>query len=225
MTEEKQAGKDESVRWSPLQVYTMALLCLVLGFAVGYLIRGSATTGRPVPADSSAAAPAQMPGAGTMSGAQPTPEQMKKMGDTKAAPLLEQLKKNPNDAETLKKVAQIYLATHQFELAATYFEKAAAVKPSAELLTALGNTYYYAGATDKAIDALNRALKLDPKYADALFNLGMMKWEEKGDAKGAIECWQRLLKTNPNHPRRAEVEQVIAEARKHMSMPENRPAK
>jgi cytochrome c-type biogenesis protein CcmH/NrfG len=66
---------------------------------------------------------------------------------------------------------------------------------------------------------LNRALQVDPKYPNALYDLGMLKWKDQGDVKGAVEYWQRLLKTNPNYPGRAEVEQMIARAKEHAKMP------
>ena len=44
---------------------------------------------------------------------------------------------------------------------------------------------------------MNEALTYDPKDANALFDLGMIKLQAKGDNKGALAAWQRLLKTNP----------------------------
>jgi cytochrome c-type biogenesis protein CcmH/NrfG len=140
---------------------------------------------------------------------------MKRMAEKQVQPFLAQLEKNPNDADTLIKVAHYYFVAGQFADAAKYYGKAAEVKPTVELLTKLSGAYYYAGSGDKAIDAVNRALKIDPKSADALFNLGMLKWQVQGDTKGAIECWERLLKENPKHPQRAQVEKLIARAKEH----------
>jgi tetratricopeptide (TPR) repeat protein len=74
----------------------------------------------------------------------------------------------------------------------------------------LASAEVYSGKPDAAIDNLNQALRLDPTFADALFNLGMVKWRAKGDNKGAIACWEKLLKTNPNHPNLDVVRQLIA---------------
>jgi cytochrome c-type biogenesis protein CcmH/NrfG len=60
-------------------------------------------------------------------------------------------------------------------------------------------------------------LKSDPKNANALFNLGMMKWRGKNDAAGAIATWQELLRNNPNLDRKSTVEQMIAEAKAQAS--------
>ena len=61
-------------------------------------------------------------------------------------------------------------------------------------------------------------LKSDPDNANALFNLGMVKWQSKSDIDGALAAWQQLLKKYPNHPRRAEVEQLIARAKQHRAV-------
>jgi cytochrome c-type biogenesis protein CcmH/NrfG len=141
------------------------------------------------------------------------------MADKQVAPLLEALKKQPKDADILIKVGSYYFAARQFDEAASYFEKAASVRPTADVLTKLANAQYYGGAGDKAMATLNRALQLDPKFANALYNLGMLKWQVQGDAKGAVESWEKLLKTNPNHPNRAQVERMIARAKEHEKMP------
>jgi len=162
-----------------------------------------------------ASAQSQMPGGAPGEAAQramrqPSPEEMKRMVAKAVAPLLEQLKQNPNDAELQTKIGVDYLRASQFADAVPYFEKASQIKPSADAYTRLASAQVYNGKPDAAIDNLNRALRLDPTFADALFNLGMLKWRAKGDNKGAIACWEKLLKTNPNHPKLDVVRQLIA---------------
>ena len=53
------------------------------------------------------------------------------------------------------------------------------------------------GISTSAITQLNRALKDQPTNANALFDLGMIRLQGKGDAKGALATWQRLLKNEP----------------------------
>ena len=95
------------------------------------------------------------------------------------------------------------------------------VKPTANALTKLGNAQSFAGSGDKAMEIFNQALNVDPTLANALYNLGMLKWQVHGDVKGAIACWEKLIKTNPNHPKRAQVEKMIARAKEHEKMPAN----
>jgi cytochrome c-type biogenesis protein CcmH/NrfG len=138
---------------------------------------------------------------------------MKTMADKAAQPLLEKLKQNPNDYDLLAQTAATYGKGRQFDVAVQYYEQAAKVKPSAEIYTDMAGAYHYAGAEDKSMESLNHALELDPKYANALFNLGMLKLRVKGDNKGAIALWEKLIKTNPDNPHRAEIEQMIAKVK------------
>jgi cytochrome c-type biogenesis protein CcmH/NrfG len=141
------------------------------------------------------------------------------MADKQVAPLLDELKQNPNDTDTMIKVGGYYYAARQFADAAAYYEKAAAIKPTADVLTKLSNAQFYTGAGDKAIETLNQALKLDPKFANALYDLGMLKWQVQGDTKGAVASWEQLLKvTKPDNPIHATVEKMIAKVKEHEKM-------
>ncbi len=216
MNSEEQVQGSTPKGWTSIQAYALAATSLALGLAIGYLAKGSAVPARPPVPAVSAQAPAQE--GDPHAGANVNPEQLKRMADSKAAPLLEEIKKNPSDAGKLAEVGNLYFATRQFDIAAGYFERAAAAKPDAEVLTELASAYFYGGNSDKAIASLNRALRVNPTYPDALFNLGMLKWQVQGDPKGAISLWQKLLETNPKHPLRAQVEDAIAKAKKHTQM-------
>lgn len=157
---------------------------------------------------------------GQLGNMKPTAEQMQKMADKQVAPLVEQLKSQPNNSDLMLKIASVYFATQQFPSAIKYYEQAQSVKPSPEVLVKLSSAYYYGGSTDKAVDALNRALQLDPKDADALYNLGMIKWRVQDDPKGAVACWEQLIKSNPKHPHLDQVRKMIALVKKHQSLPE-----
>ena len=199
---------EESKRWSNLQAYGFALVCLLLGYAVGYLLH---------PRKPALANAPQMP-IRAMNG-MPSPEQLKQMADKQLEPMLAALQKDPSNPDLLAQIATVYLHTQQFAAAVDYYGRAVKVKPTADGYVKLGGAYLHAGSPDQTLDALNHALQLDPKSADALFNLGMLKWRVKNDPKGAVDAWQRLVKANPNFPRRAEVEKMIAQAKQHMNMP------
>jgi cytochrome c-type biogenesis protein CcmH/NrfG len=207
--------RPSNVAWHSKQVYTMAAVCLVVGLAIGYLFRGSRST---APAASDAG---QRNGAGSgMSGRMPSLEQMKHMADKKAAPLLEKLQRDPNNARLLIQVGTIYKATHQFKEAGDYYDRALKIEPkNVAVRTELASCLYYGGKIDEAIQQLTQSLQDSPKDANSLFNLGVMKWQGKHDAAGALAAWQELLKTNPqlSADRKANVQQLIAEAKQHKS--------
>jgi cytochrome c-type biogenesis protein CcmH/NrfG len=205
-------ASEESKPWSNLQAYGFALVCLLVGYAVGYLLHPR----KPALANAPQTAIRAMNG---MPSSMPSPEQLKQMADKQLEPMLAALQKDPSNPDLLAQIATVYLHTQQFAAAVDYYGRAVKVKPTADGYVKLGGAYLRAGSPDQTLDALNHALQLDPKSADALFNLGMLKWRVKNDPKGAVDAWQRLIKANPNFPRRAEVEQMIAQAKQHMNMP------
>jgi len=201
--------------WQAKQVYAMAVISLVVGLAIGYLFRGSQSPTVPTPLASDAQASAQSAApAGHMGGQMPSLEQMKQMADKKAEPLLEKLKGDPKNSDLLNQVGNIYLATHQFKDAASYYDKALQVDPkNVAIRTQMASCLFYDGDVDGAISKLQQSLHYDPKDANSLFNLGMIRWKGKQDSKGAMEAWQQLLKSNPqlSADRKATVQKLMAD--------------
>ncbi|HUO61276.1 MAG TPA: tetratricopeptide repeat protein [Candidatus Acidoferrales bacterium] len=211
-----------SQNWTSTQAYIMAVISLLGGCAVGYLLRGSAST-TPAPAQQAQQAPAGMGGMGGGMGMgqqqMPTPEQLKAMADKQAAPLLEQLKSKPNDPALLAQIGNMYYDAQQFPTAIDYYNKSLAANPKdANVRTDLGTSYFYSNQPDKALEELDKVLKDTPNHANALFDRGIVKWQAKMDAKGAVADWEQLLKTNPNWEGAEKVKMYIAQAQKHMNM-------
>ena len=141
-------------------------------------------------------------------------DDMKRMADTQAAPLLEKLKSDPSNSDVLAQIAATYHAAHQFQQAAVYYGRAVDAAPkSVDLRTKLAASLYRGGDADHAIAQLNKALAMDPKNANALFDLGMIRLEGKQDGNGAVAAWQRLLRTNPqlSAERKAQVQRLLAD--------------
>jgi len=210
MAPSAQVGKT----WSNAQTYSMAVICLLLGVAAGYLLHA------PAEANAGSAAPSVSPNAvpGNPAAAMPSAADMKRMADKQVAPLLEQLQKNPKDADLLAKIGHSYMAGQQFESARQYFEESVSVKPKPEVLNELAFVYVKLGDLDKGISRLQQALTIDPKNTNVLFNLGYYEWKGKADPEAALAAWQSLLKVDPNHPKRAEIQQMMAQAQKHLSI-------
>ena len=211
--------------WKTPQVYAMASICLVIGLALGYLFRGSGS--RPAPAVPAAQMPtAPSASAGTASSAtassatpaqMPSLDDMKHMADKKAEPLLAKLKADPNNSQLLNQIGVLYKATHQFKDAAGYFQKAVDADPkNIAARTDLASCLFYQGDADGALQQLQQSLSYDPKDANSLFNLGMIRLQAKNDPHGAITAWQQLLKLNPTLPddKKAAVQKLIAQAKK-----------
>ena len=202
--------------WQAKQVYSAAVVCLLLGLAIGYLFRGSQSPATPVHA--AAAASAQpSPAASAMGGHMPNLDEMKQMADKKAAPQLEKLKTDPKNVALLIQVGNMYRAAHQFKEAASYYDKVVQIDPkNVAIRTELASCEYYNGDADGAISQLQQGLRYEPKDANSLFNLGMIKWQAKQDSKGALTAWRELLRSNPqlSADRKATVEKLISDVQK-----------
>jgi tetratricopeptide (TPR) repeat protein len=214
-----------SKSWSAKQAVTLALICLLLGVCGGWLIRKSFAAGVPqsvaVADRSEASATQPVSGQPVAAGlgsapAAPTPQELKLAADNQAAPLLAELKSKPTDAVLLTKLGNLYYDAEQYPAAIDYYErslKAQPFDPSAR--TDLGTAYWYKGDPDMAVAQFDKALTIAPNKADTLFNLGIVKWQGKRDAQGAIAAWQKLLDTNPNYANKAKVLQLIGQAKNH----------
>ncbi len=182
-------GSTSSQGWTSTQAYVMAVLCLLVGCAVGYLLRGSVGgSSAPAPAAATVGQQPGMPQGGMgQQQAPPTPEQMKGMADKQAAPLLEQLKSKPNDPALISQIGNIYYDTQIYPVAIDYYQKALAIEPkNAAVRTDMATAMYYNNDPDQSIVEFDHALKDDPKSSNALFNRGIVKWQAKMDVNGAL---------------------------------------
>jgi cytochrome c-type biogenesis protein CcmH/NrfG len=202
-----------STPWSSTQAYVFALICLVIGIACGYFVRGSGN-----PSADVAAAQGQ-PSAAMSGSAQVTPEQLKHMADTQVAPILQQIKSSPNDPALLAQAGNVYYDAQLYQDAIEYYKKALAINPkSASVRTDMATAMWYLGDADSAITELNLALVAEPNKAQTLYNLGMIKWRGKMDVKGAVTDWEKLLKTSPDYPERQHVEELLAQVKQHTTI-------
>jgi len=200
-------------RLAGARVAGLAAAALLAGVAIGYFSAGSPHSAPPTQTTSTAIRPAAARGAASAA-RMPSMDEMKRMADTQAAPLLEKLKADPNNSDLMAQIAAAYHAAHQFRQAAVYYQRAADADPkNAGLRTKLAASLYRSGDADGAIVQLNKALATDPNNANALFDLGMIRLEGKQDGKGAVAAWQRLLRTNPqlSAERKAQVQRLLAD--------------
>jgi len=192
-----------------MQAYLLAAFCLVLGVALGYLFRGSAS---PVAQPAASGAAQQDSGSQKQQASAAAQAAVAQA----AAPYLEAVNQNPNDYDSLVKLGNVFYDGQQFPNAVQYYERALAIHPeNADVRTDMGTAYWYAGNADQAVAAMETSLKYRPGHPQTLFNLGWVRWQGKADPKGAIEAWQQLLKANPDYPQKQQVEQYIAKAKEH----------
>jgi cytochrome c-type biogenesis protein CcmH/NrfG len=217
-------GRNTIEHWTSIQAYVLAGICLLVGIAAGWFIRGSQS---PVIAATQTAG-ALAPATGNSNGdAQaPTPAQMQQMADTQAAPLIEKLKADPNNAKLLENIGDIYYDTHSFPAAIDYYQRSLKIEPAnTGARTDMATAYWYSGNADAAIEEFQKSLSYEPNKASTLFNLGIVQWQGKMDIDKAVATWRKLLDTNPNYEAKDKVEELIAQAQKHSGVKRRTTAK
>ncbi len=207
--------------WHPGQLMVMCAVCLGLGMAAGYLMRGSASAPAPVSTNVTVATPdpagqyaGPMPPTQAPPKETPTLDDLKRMADKQAASVLVKLKSDPKNPQLWNQLGLVYKSAHQFKEAGGYFEKSLQYDPKNLGVRAdYASCLYYTGDVDGALAQLNQSLTYDPKHAGTLMNIGIIKWRGKNDVDGAVDAWEKLLQYHPDFPQRDLVEQMVTQAK------------
>ena len=202
----------EIIRPGPLsslgerQIFLFAMVCLVVGMLLGYMIRGLSS-----PATAASAPP---PAAKSVSTVQPGPVSTAQF-DEVIAPLEAALKSNPKNLSVLVQLGNIYSDHRVFPKAIVYYTRALDIDPkNVKVRTDLGSVYWYSGYPDKALREYQQSLSIDPRHYQTLFNLGIVYESGFNDYDRAIATWEKLLQIYPQNPNREQVAQLIQSARK-----------
>jgi tetratricopeptide (TPR) repeat protein len=206
------ARRKPAKQWTQKQAVILSLACLGVGIGGGWLINWpQKNSSAPAAKTANATAAISTPGPSAQAN---DPARLKAMADSQAAPLVEQLKSQPNNAELLTSVGDLYYDAKQYPVAVDYYGRALKVKPSdASVRTDMATGYWYMGDADRAIEEFNQALSYAPNNPNTLFNRGLVKWQGKKDAAGALADWQQLLASNPDYQAKDQVRQMIAEVK------------
>jgi len=188
----------------------MVLVCSAVGTAAGWMIRRSQANAKPT----AEVGQVSMASPNLPTPAVASPNQLKAAADFQAKPLLEQLKADPNNFGLLVNLGNVYYDAKQFPAAIEYYQRALQQQPNdTSVRTDMATAIWYTGNADQALTEFQKVLSFDPNKANALFNMGIVKWRGKNDAAGAIALWQKLLATSPNFEERAKVEELIQQAK------------
>lgn len=207
-------NRSTAEQWTSVQAYTLAVICLLVGVAGGWLLRGSKSPA--VTAAGAMTAPSQSEAMANASAQNPTPEQLQQMADTQARPLLEKLKSDPANVSLLENIGNVYYDAQAFPTAIDYYQRALKAQPSnTAVRTDMATAYWYIGNADTAIAELQKSLTYEPNKPNTLFNLGIVEWQGKMDIDKAVATWQKLLDTNPNYEGKDKVLELMAQAKKH----------
>lgn len=109
-------------------------------------------------------------------------------------------KENPNDAKSRIILGNIYYDNGKFKEAIKWYEQAYKIDPqNADLLVDLG-ACYRTEDPKKSIEYFDKALLIDPKKQQALYNKVIIFLFDLKDIKSAKESFKRLEEIYPNLP-------------------------
>jgi tetratricopeptide (TPR) repeat protein len=119
---------------------------------------------------------------------------------------------DPQNPDYRTQIANLYYDSGQYDKAVEFYLQSLSIRPGAPgVETDLATCYHYLGQDDKALEILNKVLEYSPGFAQAMFNKGIVLVYGKKEVKDGIAVWEDLLRSNPDFPQKAEVEQKIGQ--------------
>ncbi|MHB1340929.1 MAG: PIN domain-containing protein [Coriobacteriia bacterium] len=114
---------------------------------------------------------------------------------------LVKLQSTPNDADSIKVVANAYYNLRDqtgnvqyAQKAIDYYERYLKIQTDDEdVRTDLAAMYFYAGATDRAIQTASQVLETQSEHIQANFNLGIFYWRGRTDYEAAAQQFKKVI--------------------------------
>ena len=186
-------------------LYLFGLICLVVGFFLGYFFRGSQDHSHP-------------PASGATSAASIPAEPSSATGGAdfqqQASVLKMALQANPRDVTTLAHLGNLYYDHQRWAEAISYYERVLEESPNlTDIRTDMGTAYYYNGNPQRAVEQYEKVLRVAPTHHNALFNLGIVRLDGLKDSASAIAAWEKLLRSNPPPAQAEQARAQIARAK------------
>jgi len=199
-----------------------AVVGILLGFFFGYLIGQKQAV---VPAPQAGNPHAGIPGAPPLTGQPQVPPEGGRTAATANPRLFEQAREletlvaqDPNNYDHLVQMANTQYDLNDFVKAASYYEKARAIRDdSPDVLTDLGVCYKETGKAQQAIELFDRAADMRPDHWQSRYNAAVVRLFDLNDATGArveVEKLKKLQGKVPNIPDLSGLEGEIAKRTK-----------
>ncbi len=119
-------------------------------------------------------------------------------------------KADPKDFDSLVELGNINFDQQNYDDAIKAYQQALAVRPGAvDVRTDAGTAMFYQKRFDDAIAEFQQVLRESPAHAQTLFNMGVAMLHGKNDPKSALQYWEKLVETNPDHPQAGFVKEQI----------------
>jgi cytochrome c-type biogenesis protein CcmH/NrfG len=166
---------------------------ILFGLIAGWIIGSQYESARRAPLSATPAA-AAAPAAAQQPAAPP-------LDEAKVTAFRSAAEKEPKNAAPRTQLGDLYFNSERFDDSIKWYEQALALAPNdVRVNSQLAMAYYYTNQTDRALQQLERATKVDPKHAETWLNLGFVRAFGKQDLSGAEQAWQQVIKLAPDAP-------------------------
>jgi tetratricopeptide (TPR) repeat protein len=163
---------------------------IAFGLIAGWII-GSQQAGGAAPP---AVAPATQ--AAAPSGPPPVALDEAKLNEFKAV-----AQREPANAAARVQIANLYFDAERYQDAITWYTEALKLSPrDVNVSTDLGVSFYYTNQADRALAQFADSLKIDPRHAKTLLNVGVVRAFGKQDLTGAEQAWKQVVEFAPDSP-------------------------
>ncbi|MBP7146672.1 MAG: tetratricopeptide repeat protein [Acidobacteria bacterium] len=181
------------------------VLGVIIGLVFGILVsRPEMVGGAPAAAGAAAGAPPAAPGP-----ADPMTEITARINALQG-----RLAANPQDAEALVELGNIFLQANHAEQAAVHFDRAVQAAPAnPQVLAAAAVGLQHAGQPQRAIEMAERAMRAEPndaRVAEMAFSIAL---RGAGDVEAAQRALDELRRRSPQHPELPAMEAELARVR------------
>jgi cytochrome c-type biogenesis protein CcmH/NrfG len=130
------------------------------------------------------------------------------------AALEEMILKDPQNAQIRTQLGNVYYDLGQYRKAIDAYQESLKLQPNdPNVETDEATCYHYLGQHDKALEILDKVLAYRPNFSQAMFNKGVVLIKGNDKIQDGIAVWETLLRTNPDFPQKAEVENMISRLR------------
>jgi len=180
-----------------------AIATMMFGAIAGYIIAVQAGRGAPATAVATQAAATQ------------APAHIVDEGELRA--YREILARDPKNATAAVKAGNMLYDAQRYVEAVPFYQQAFALLPGdINVSTDLGTALWYSGRAEEALAQYDKSLAIDATHAQTLFNVGIVRADGTHNYAGAVDAWERLLKSNPSYPDVVKVRSLIADTRAKM---------
>jgi tetratricopeptide (TPR) repeat protein len=134
--------------------------------------------------------------------------------------LAAKIKENPKDFDSIVELADMNFDQKNYDDSINLYKKALEIRPDAlNARTEMGTALFYQKRFDDALATFKDSLRTNPNDAQTLFNMGVVMLHGKNDPQAALQYWQKLVDTNPNHPQAPFVKEQIKKIKEQLAKP------